>query len=153
MEEKETKENKVKKWLKKNEADIVGFVIAILCVLVFVDTWSICSRQNDRMAILQEMYHENSEDIVIKANVITEGCMKWEFMRDTYKYIDHKAINAYLERNDLIEYSDLSDERFDLEVDAFVYIFKSELILDDSLKELIMKREFIEKEMRETEEN
>ena len=153
MEEKETKENKVKKWLKKNEADFVGFVIAILCLLAFIGTWSICSRQNSRTSILKEMYHENSKDIVIKAYVITDGCMKWDFMRDTYGYIDYKAINAYLERNDLIDFSDLSDERLNLEVDAFVYIFKDDLMIYNDLKELIMKREFIEKEMRGTEGN
>ena len=32
---------------------------------------------------------------------------------------------------------------FDLEIGALVYIFKDELMLDDDLKELVLKRQFL----------
>ena len=32
---------------------------------------------------------------------------------------------------------------FDLGIDALVYIFKDELMLDDDLKELVLKRQFL----------
>ena len=98
-----------------------------------------------RMDILKEMYHKNSRDIIVAVDVLFNygGSLVKSDIKTTYSYLSTYDVNT--------EY-DYSDERFDLEVDAFVYIFKDELMLDEVTKELVLKRQFILNEMKNMEE-
>lgn len=107
------------------------------------------SEENDtsstRMDILKEMYHENSRDIIVAVDVLFNygGSLVKSDIKTTYSYLSTYDVNT--------EY-DYSDEKFDLEVDAFVYIFKDELMLDEVTKELVLKRQFILNEIKNMEE-
>ena len=99
-----------------------------------------------KMDILKEMYHENSEDIIVAVDVL------YIYGGPLVKS-DIKTIHSYLTTYglDTRDHND-SDEKFDLEIDAFVYIFNDELMLDESLKELVLKRQFLKDEMTRMEE-
>lgn len=100
-----------------------------------------------KMDILKEMYHENSEDLVIAVDILS-------VYGGPLVKSDIKTIHSYLMTYGLDVDTDYNGnvEKFDLEIDAFVYIFKDELMLDEELKELVLKRQFLKDEMKNTEE-
>lgn len=100
-----------------------------------------------KMDILKEMYHENSEDLIIAVDILSVygGPLVKSDIKTIHSYLMTYGLDVDTDRNGNVE-------KFDLEIDAFVYIFKDELMLDDELKELVLKRQFLKDEMKNTEE-
>lgn len=88
---------------------------------------------------LELLYHKNSNDIV---NEINKYITNNEVMEDDYSddAVTIRIISQYV--NDyLTNTSEYSDYRFDLEVDIFVDLFKSDLLKISRFKNLIERRE------------
>ena len=141
----------MKNFLKKIENKIMtsgaAKFLAIVAVCLFALTMASAietsvekvSSQTE-MDILKEMYHANSEDIVVAINILF-------VYGDSLVKCDMETIYSYLMMYGLDTNYDGSDDKFDLEIDALVYIFKDELMSNDDLKELVLKRQFLKNEM------
>lgn len=147
----------MKSKIKLSKEDII-FLLVVTCialVVIFIEKLMSVSNQTlnsesvptERVDILQEMYLENSKDIVREVNLIVSNCIEYQYMRDEYKDFSYPSVNKYLDKYKLREFSDFSDEQINIEVDTFIYCFEKDFASIDDLSILLKKREFIKNEI------
>lgn len=89
---------------------------------------------------LELLYHQNSKDIIDEVNIYISEINKPEDYSD--EVLAARTMKSYIDEY-LTDTSDYSDYRYDLEIDIFIDLFKTNLIRNKKISNLIERREVL----------
>ena len=89
---------------------------------------------------LELLYHQNSKDIIEEVNNYISEINKPDDYSD--EVLVTRTIKSYIDEY-LTDTSEYSDYRYDLDIDIFIDLFKSDLIRNKKISNLIERREVL----------